>query len=104
MLYGTIDLYVHIQHFRYWAEKGEEHFPRHKSVMALKSELGMVGDGDGNGNGHANGRGSVDTSPEAGGGADDSVLWSASFNGSRRNPIQRLDTPDRYATNKIYFS
>ena len=70
-------------------------------MTALKSFLGMAGDavpgGDGNGNGHANGRGSVDTSPEAGGGADDSVLWSASFNGSRRNPIQRLDTPDRYA-------
>ena len=42
-----------------------------------------------------NGRRSVDTSPEAGGGADDSVLWSTSFIGSRRNPIQRLDTFDR---------
>jgi len=41
------------------------------------------------------GEGSADTSPEAGGGADDSVLWSTSFIGSRRNPIQRLDTFDR---------
>ena len=70
-------------------------------MIALKSLLGMGdtggGGGEGNGNGYSNGKGSVDTSPEAaaGGGADDSVLWSASFNGGRRNPIQRLDTPDR---------
>ena len=64
-------------------------------MIALKSFLGMGSDPVPAGNGNGNGRGSVDTSPEAG--ADDSVLWSTSFNGSRRNPIQRLDTPDRYA-------
>jgi Ran GTPase-activating protein 1 len=87
-------------------EQGEKHYPRHKSVSALKSMLGIGSASEGNGysNGKNGACASTDTSPEmaANNPGDDSVLWSTSFvNGTRRNPIQRLDTPDRKSSTPL---